>query len=94
MKIQKEFYNPIWAALSEFQLYNFDDSKKEQVLLNIGDEITIDSETNKIYRNGQLFLENLSLDSKFFTLLGDEIITFSNLPESIEWKLFYKPRFN
>lgn len=88
------FYGDVWSAMAEIHLNEFIDANEEQVLLMTGDEIVIDCEKNKIYKNGQLFLENLALGSSFFEILGDEEFSFSNSFEEIEWNIFYKPKFN
>ncbi|MBK5446070.1 distal tail protein Dit [Peribacillus sp. TH24] len=84
------------AALTDIKVYEILGDTVE-IVARAGDEIVINCEENKVYRNGSLFLENLYIGSEFLTMSGGVPRSFTVSPEpgsGASWWLDYSPRYN
>ncbi|PJN91221.1 phage tail protein, partial [Bacillus sp. mrc49] len=89
-------YKPNPAALTDLKVYEVLGDTVE-IVARAGDEIVINCEENKVYKNGSMFLENLYIGSEFLTMNGGVPSSFTVSPEPVSeasWWMDYSPRYN
>ncbi|WP_262120296.1 distal tail protein Dit [Bacillus subtilis] len=91
-------YKNDYLALCDIEVWNIIDggnssSSKPAVIARAGDEIKINSEDRTVYKNGDLFMENFYIGSKFFDMDGGVPKSFAFEPnlDDAEWYMEYTP---
>jgi len=85
-------------ALTDLQVWNIIDggnsgSTEPTVIVRAGDEIKINCEDHTVYKNGDIFMENVYIGSNFLTMQGGIMKTFAFSPDirDAEWYMEYRP---
>lgn len=89
-------YSPNTLQLSDIKVWQLL-GETNQLVVEKGDELVIDSSDNNIYKNGTAFNENLYIGSDFFEMTGGIESAFALSPppsNTNKWYLTYKPRYN
>ncbi|EIT85903.1 hypothetical protein A374_08709 [Fictibacillus macauensis ZFHKF-1] len=89
-------YTPNFMQLAHVSIYGIQGDTK-QVVLEAGDEIIIDCENHRVYKNGVSYMSNFLIGSQFFEMKANEVSVFSVYPTpsaNNEWQLDYTPRYN
>ena len=89
-------YSPNTLELSHVNVYEIQ-GKTVQNVAETGDEIIIDCDNHRVYRNGVAYMEDWSIGSKFFSMAAKQPTALSISPEpsaTNKWEVTYTPRHN
>nr|DAL94695.1 MAG TPA: distal tail protein [Caudoviricetes sp.] len=85
-------------SLTDLKVYEIQNggnsaTSSPSVIAHSGDEIKIDCEQDQVFKNGNLFMQNLFIGSNFITMKGGTLSTFGLEPDikDADWTLDYLP---
>lgn len=91
-------YTPNTMALCDVKVWNLIDggnkaNNEPEIVAYAGEEIKIDSEDGRVYRNGVPYMNNFYIGSTFFKVIGgtSKVFSFSPSPDEAEIKVDYVP---